>query len=234
MRAGEIYVLTFASGRQYIGQTMVGVRNRYRRHELSAEQGEQKLVCRAWRKYGKPEVKVLAVVQADQLDATEERAIRVFRTRFPHGYNMAHGGSTSPSRALIVAERISAAKKGKAIPRATLEAAHAASRAKVWTPEERAKLSAARMGHPVSEETRRKISAAHRGRVMSPEWITKMAASLRGKKHSAETIAKRVESRKHVRNPPESYVKLWETRRAKYGPSGGSTGRRKRQPKVAA
>lgn len=56
--------------------------------------------------------------------------------------------------------------------------------------ETRAKLSAALMGHPVSEQTRKKISAINKGRKHTPEARAKISEA--GRKHhpSAETRAK--------------------------------------------
>lgn len=54
------------------------------------------------------------------------------------------------------------------------------------SPEARAKISAALMGHQTSEETRKLIGDAHRGKIVSNETRVKMAASQTGKKLSLE------------------------------------------------
>lgn len=54
----------------------------------------------------------------------------------------------------------------------------------------RAKISASKMGHPVSKKTRAKISAAQIGRIHSEETKAKIGAGNRGKTLSEETKAK--------------------------------------------
>jgi len=66
------------------------------------------------------------------------------------------------------------------------EEAKAAHRRSVSTPEYKAKMSAAQMGHEMSKETRDKISAAHMGLKQSKETKDKRSASHMGKKHSEE------------------------------------------------
>jgi len=53
-----------------------------------------------------------------------------------------------------------------------------------------AKISAAKMGHPVSTETRRKMSIAHMGKRQSSEARAKLSAAHKGRKKSAETRAR--------------------------------------------
>ena len=186
---GELYLLTFASGRQYVGISRNSGMHRFKRHGSDARRGSQKVVHKAWRKYGAPRLDILVRATEEYLRELEPKVIAAYRTRFPHGYNMAHGGEIAPSMAPIVAARISAAKKGKPIPQTTMEAAWAASRGKKWTAEERARLSAARMGRVFSEETRKKMSDAQKGKPRPPESIRKMAATLTGRKLSPEHVA---------------------------------------------
>ncbi len=91
------------------------------------------------------------------------------------------------------------------------------------------KISAAKMGHEVSEETRtilrlrnlgkelkpeigRKISLALTGYVRTPEHNEKLAASKRGKKRPPEVIAKIVASKDGWRPSPESVARGAATR----------------------
>lgn len=66
------------------------------------------------------------------------------------------------------------------------------------SPETRASLSKALMGHVHSEETKKKISEKHKGQRKSEETRKKMS----------EAVKKRVRD-------PESFRKMWETRRMK-------------------
>lgn len=52
---------------------------------------------------------------------------------------------------------------------------------KIWTTEQRKKLSLAKKGHPTSEETKLKISAAQIGKKIPRDIVEKIAAKLRGR-----------------------------------------------------
>jgi group I intron endonuclease len=170
-----LYVLTFANGKQYIGQTK-NCKDRLAGHKCDAvTHNLDTLVYKAWRKYGDPKFKVLAIVEDYMIDETEIKAIKVFNTLKPNGYNLANGGNTTlglkhtPEQC----ERNRQARLGKRPSEET-----------------KAKLSLARLGRFVSEETRLKISNALKGRAtcpQTPEVRAKRAASLIGKKHSQET-----------------------------------------------
>lgn len=95
--ATKIYKLDFPSGKSYIGVERIGrCGSRYKEHQQSATNGGQAVVYNAWRKYGPPIQSILAVVENEDASITEQRAIRVFRTMKPFGYNMTPGGETSP------------------------------------------------------------------------------------------------------------------------------------------
>lgn len=91
----EIYMLVFASGKVYIGRSKRRAA-RYREHENAAAKGSSQVVYNAWRKYGPPKKIVLAIVEDDDAPFIEERAIKVFNTMKPFGYNMTPGGIDSP------------------------------------------------------------------------------------------------------------------------------------------
>ena len=209
----EMYLLTFSSGRQYIGISKNGAKFRYAKHRNGANNGDNVICHKAWRKYGDPDMQVLAVADEEYIFELEQRAIKSYRTLFPHGYNMTGGGELSPSSARIVAQKISAANKGKPVSQATIDAVRKANTGRKHSAETRAKLSAAQKGRICSEETRRKISEAQKGKPRPPEGLLKMAEALRGRKQTQETIEKRRLARLNTRNPPESYIKGWETRR---------------------
>lgn len=209
----EMYLLTFASGRQYVGISKNGAKFRYGKHRNGANNGDNVICHKAWRKYGDPHMQVLAVADENYIFDLEQRAIKSYRTMFPHGYNMMAGGELSPSSSRIVAQKISASKKGKPISQATIDAVRKANTGRKPSAETREKLSAVHRGRPCSEETRRKISEAQKGKPRPQEGILKMAEAMRGKKHSPETIAKRVASLMGRKNSPESYAKGWDTRR---------------------
>lgn len=97
----ELYKLDFASGKSYIGVTHKTSQARYGGHAWSSFKGGHYLIHRAWRKYGAPKLKVLAVVEDHMLEDSERRAVEVFGTLHPGGYNMIPGGELTPSYARI-------------------------------------------------------------------------------------------------------------------------------------
>lgn len=187
---GELYKLTFRSGKSYIGIAFDSARRRFAVHCYNAKSGKLDiLIYRAWRKHGAPELKVLAVVENDLLHSVEIAAISSYGTVAPAGYNRTAGGEGV--RGLVH----SAESKAK-IAAASLR----------LTPESRAKMSASATGRKLSEaarakisaanknptqETRNKKSAALRGRFVSAETRAKIAASLRGKVFSSEQMKRK-------------------------------------------
>jgi len=71
---GIIYCLTFKSGKKYIGMTSELMRRRLAVHRMTLK-WSQAAVYRAWRKYGDPEVSILAEVEVDKLREAEREAI---------------------------------------------------------------------------------------------------------------------------------------------------------------
>lgn len=150
---GALYCLTFPSGKQYIGITTETVRSRFLRHVKKTQAGQKNAVNLAIAKYGAHTVQVRALVVADDwnyLCAMERRAIAVFETLSPNGYNLTSGGEGVPGLPCRndTRRKISKANKGR-----------------VLTEEQRIKLVAAlRRRGPPSEETRKKIAAGNTGK----------------------------------------------------------------------
>ena len=101
---GFLYKLDFASGKSYIGVSRVSAEKRFCGHERSVREGADLLVSRVWRKHGAPKLSVLAVVANSDLLRTEQRAVSVFNTMMPHGYNMTPGGEVAPTSVPEIAE----------------------------------------------------------------------------------------------------------------------------------
>ena len=110
--------------------------------------------------------------------------------------------------------KISAAQRGKARSRATIEKISAAHKGKRLSAEQVARLVAAHKGKRASLETREKMSAARRGRKVSPEIVAKVAAAQRGKFVSDETRAKLSLAHIGRRASPETRAKMSATHRA--------------------
>ncbi len=119
---GVLYKLTFSSGKSYVGITCRSAKARYKNHAQDAGNDKSKcLVHQAWRRFGAPKMEVLAVVEDRSLLETEHRAVDVFGTLAPGGYNMIEGGGASPSIYPSVRAKISASKKGYSHPPEVIE-----------------------------------------------------------------------------------------------------------------
>ena len=150
-----IYLLTFPSGKSYVGQTILAIEDRLQQHRRMAKSGTF-AVNAAWRKYGEPRVTILERVETrEELDRQERFWIQELDTRAPNGYNLTKGGlGGSPNEGRTFSEEVRqnmsrgqtgrrhseetkakmrAAKLGKPRPAATVEKIR-----KQWTPERRA------------------------------------------------------------------------------------------------
>lgn len=114
IRAYILYMLTFSSGKKYVGQTVQGINLRVRDHRKAAMGGSQLLVHKAWRAHGEPTVSVLCQCEShEELHKAEIEAIAANGTLSPDGYNLSFGGETAPSINPDVARKISASLKGR-------------------------------------------------------------------------------------------------------------------------
>jgi hypothetical protein len=91
---GELYKLTFPSGKCYIGITGKTATERFKGHVAHCKRGRRYAVHEAILKYGEDSVVVetLAVGEMDYLRIVERRAVGVFNTLYPNGYNLTAGG----------------------------------------------------------------------------------------------------------------------------------------------
>jgi len=95
---GCVYLITSPSGKQYVGQTVRTIEERWREHAREAVKGagECRALANAIRKYG-PEaldVRILHVsFDQDELNSLEAREITERRTLSPRGYNLKTGGA---------------------------------------------------------------------------------------------------------------------------------------------
>lgn len=109
--SGVLYSLSFPNGKQYIGITVQSLAKRLACHRRSVKAGKRRLLFNAWRKHGEPVASVLAHLEPDMLRMTETRAIAVFKTMSPYGYNMTPGGEGMVCDALR--QKMSDAGKGR-------------------------------------------------------------------------------------------------------------------------
>ena len=93
MTVWSLYMLSFPSGKCYIGQTIKSVQARFKEHCRTAN---CRAVSNAIKKYGADNVRVELVTTVDtqeDADRTEKELISFFGTLSPNGYNLTSGGS---------------------------------------------------------------------------------------------------------------------------------------------
>lgn len=201
-----LYVLTFESGKKYVGITTTTLKRRLSGHARDARIGDGRAVCAAWRKYGAPKADVIEMYKTrDELIAAEIATIKALNTLCPNGYNMSEGYYNSPSLSPEAAAKISAANKGKRKPPRSEEHCRNMSIAKTG-----------KKMPPRTQEHRDALSAARKGIEFSQEWRDKIGKAQIGRKHSDETNAKRKSTwaTKTKEQNMESARKRMETRRA--------------------
>jgi hypothetical protein len=190
---GCVYLLTFTSGKSYVGITSQPFAARFSHHRKRANsQGNDAgfLVHAAWRKYGEPSVTIL--LEADDwpsLVAVEISAIRSFGTFTPGGYNLTHGGEGSPGAICGQDKRkkLRAANLGKKDSPETVEKKRAAQRGRTCSEDARKKIGeknrAHRLGKPLSPEVRAKLSELNKGKThtVNAEGRARMSAAATGR-----------------------------------------------------
>jgi len=184
---GELYRLEFSNGKSYVGLSTINAKHRFKQHVRGFLRGKKKLpVYAAWAKYGAPTLHVLAVVEDADIQASEIRAIAVFNTVVPNGYNVSVGGSVSAMKNPEAAKKLSAALTGRKLSaehRAKLVEAHKTrttymQKGFVHTDAAKEKIRASAMGNknaagkPKSEETKRKMSIAIKAALLRKKQLT--------------------------------------------------------------
>ena len=92
---GCLYQIEFKNGQSYVGITAFTVERRFAMHEKASRNTTKKnYLYNAMRKHrGKYSVKTLAITDDwNYLCLIEQRAIQVFKTKYPSGYNLTDGG----------------------------------------------------------------------------------------------------------------------------------------------
>jgi len=181
---GELYRLDFASGKSYIGATVGTALQRFRRHHKASDASTKGAVYMAWRKYGVPRLTVLAVVQPVDLDETETRAIAVFCTLDPRGYNISPGGKKPVPFLPTVAAKISESLRGRRLSDVHRERIKLALKRRVVTPESRERMSKAQKGRTFSVEARKRMAAAKLGTRLPASARAKMSVSQQARRRS--------------------------------------------------
>jgi len=202
---GILYQLTFSDGKSYVGVTTASAKQRLNRHRAAARIGRTSEVCAAWRKLGEPRMQVLAVLQNEELAATEVRAIRTLGTLLPRGYNTLEGGDAHPSSSELVRRKLSRSNLGR---RHSAEAKANMSRSKLGNQYSK--------GHKHTEETKARMSASQLGRTHSPETKAKISAKRKGRRVSmTPAIVEANRKRRGVPLPEETKAKMRIAQRAR-------------------
>ena len=184
---GTIYCFTFSSGKKYIGMTSQTMGRRMAVHRMCLKSSDA-LLYRAWRKYGDPEVSILATVEVDKLRETEREAIAVHNTMPPYGYNLASGGEGALAIAEETRQKLSKAGKGR--PKSEQWRKQFSERIKgnQWwvgrkqTPEHAEKRAAANRGKKRNNDFKERMREVSLGRYMSPETRAKIAVTMKAKR----------------------------------------------------
>lgn len=208
MNGGLLYRLDFSSGKSYIGITTRPMPVRLEAHRKSTRYESRSAIHAAWRKYGEPALVKLAIVEKEDLAATERRAIETFKTMTPFGYNLLRSGGAAVYRhAPETIEKMAAAKRGKKQSEETRRRRSESLKrsGRVWScsQDTREKIRRTLLGRKPSAEERAKMSAKAKGRKRTAEHQAKLnaavAAALTGRKLPPEVIAKREATRKSRR-----------------------------------
>lgn len=181
---GAIYSLEFSNGKQYIGMTSQPVAKRMAIHRMTLKSSSA-AVYRAWRKHGDPTVTTLAVVEEHMLRDAERKAIAVFGTMVPNGYNLVAGGEgggvSAESR-----RKMSLARRGVPKTAEHRKKIGDANRGKIWatrgrsqSPEHVAKRAAANRGKKRDADFCARLSAIHKGKVISEEVRKRTSESMK-------------------------------------------------------
>lgn len=153
--AGHIYLVTNnLNGKQYVGQTIVA-KNKV---------GHGHLVTAAYKKHGKSsfsyEIICNGIENRNTLNFIEKFWIKVMDCRYPNGYNIEHGGSTTHKFGKETSKKLSKSKLGRVLPDAVKAKISASHKGLKHTDESKAKISLARKKQVFSEETKQKLSEA--------------------------------------------------------------------------
>src|SRR3990167_521273 len=191
---GLLYRLDFHSGKSYIGITRRSASARFNGHADEVRTGSRCVVHNAWRKYGAPQMKVLAILENKDLLDSERRAVRVFGTLSPAGYNMTPGGEFNQMLIPELVARVSMSHKGKKLTKDWKKRIGCAMKGKTRSSEQKAFLSSFwkwNPNHPMKRpEIAAKLSEWHRGRKRSTKSKEKMAVAMRAAWANPEMRAK--------------------------------------------
>lgn len=221
-KTGIIYIATSPSGKSYIGQTILELKERIRHHYVDSKIRDT-IFCRALRKYGRAIQFSILYDNVPQyyLNNMEIWCISSYGT-FGGGYNSTRGGDDNPMNNQATRDKL----KGRIVSKETrLKMSKSRKGKDPWNkgkklpqmsgenhifrknPEIIKKISIALKGKAKSEEHRKKLSESisgenhpYFGKPMPKEIAKKISVALTGKKKSEE----------HCRKNGESHAKVYK------------------------
>ena len=150
----RVYELTFSNGKGYVGVTH-DMKERIRSHRKG-----NSIVGRAFRKYGRPDIRILLIGKREYCYEMERSLIEQRQTLYPLGYNLLTGGHGNTKHNTASRIKMANSRRG---------AKH--------TEETKRKLAISASRENMSPENRRKKSEANRCRIVSSETRAKMSVS---------------------------------------------------------
>lgn len=175
---GELYRLDFPNGKSYIGITSKTAQKRFSTHVDKSRRANYP-VSNAIRKYGEDSVKVNTLVIADDWDYLcdlEIKAIKVYGTFSPLGYNLTKGGDGFLGGSHTDSTKEKLRKKSF----------------EIWDRPGHRENHRARVKKSLSDpQMSKQRSASQRSKWLEADYRKQMVESHTGVKQSKETIAKR-------------------------------------------
>lgn len=182
-----VYLLTFSSGKKYIGQTIRTMAARLDGHKARLKINKTAALYVEWRKFGAPVQSILEVCSTvDQLHEAEKKWIKIEDTIWPNGLNFAEGGLSSASQHAETAKRIGLAARGRKASEETKKKVSDASKIHWQNPEYRAKVA---VGIAESFTEERKEALAESARKV---WAQKSQAERKMSQATKDKISSRV------------------------------------------
>lgn len=199
-----VYMLTFASGLKYIGQTKRAMSTRMAAHKTRLKAGSKFPLYEEWRLCGEPAISVLVKCNTGaELDQAEEKWIASENTIRPNGLNVAAGGKKPASLNAEAAKKIAASATGRKATPETKEKVSIASKSHWQDPQYQKRVSDG-IKASITPERRLQQSLLAKRTFTGRKKPESMVQKLRERVVSEETRAKMSASAKNRIRAPRS------------------------------